>query len=181
MDHSAADEGPLPEQDAPTPAGGSAARTTAVGTLVTLYGFFDALVVGLPLLFLAAWLNPLVVFVVAAVVLVPVNGWLCTWLDREWDGWFAGAGQRVERKLDKMRKSAVMRHPVAWIQRGSDGWFALAAALTNAIVATAFVRLLTGQPVGARRIRLAALAYGIFFAALFSLLGFVLGDVIRAL
>ena len=146
----------------------SALQTTVLGTLVVICGLFDTLLIGLPIVALAAWLDPLVVFVLGAVAVVSANGLCCTWLDREWDGWLAGPGRRIEGRLDRMRTSRLLRHPVAWVQRESDRWFALGAAVTNAITATVLARLLTPQPLGPRRILLASLAYGLFFVGLYT-------------
>ena len=51
-----------------------------------------------------------------------------------------------------MRKSKLMRHPVAWIQRGSDAWFGLAAALTNAVITVSLARVIGGERLGERRL-----------------------------
>ena len=69
-------------------------------------------------------------------MLIVINVACCRWVQRHWDIWIAGNGERVEAKLDKMRKSRVMKHPVAWITRGSDWWFALATAIVNPIIVT---------------------------------------------
>lgn len=90
-------------------------------------------------------------------------------------------GKRVEKKLEKMRKGRIMRHPVGWITGGSEALFGLGASLTNAITAVAIARLIGGQKVGERRTFVAAASFGIFCAGLGSLIGFAAGDVIRAL
>ena len=79
-----------------------------------------------------------------------------------------------------MRAGRIMRHPVGWIERGSDAWFALAAALLNAVTVVVAARLISGKPVGAHRVLVASVGYGLFFAALFSLIGVLAGDAIRA-
>jgi hypothetical protein len=114
------------------------ARTAAVGTGIALYATFDSLISGLPIAALAAWLNPLIVFGAAAALLTVLNIACCNWIERQWSGWIAGNAKRLEAKLDKMRRSRVMRHPVAWITRGSDAWYTLAAAVANAIIVAAF-------------------------------------------
>jgi hypothetical protein len=154
---------------------GGSAGEAAIGTFVALYAVFDAITLGLLTLVLAAEFNALVVFVIAAVVIFAINRACCGWLDREWDGWVAGPGQRIEKRLDKMRSSKIMRYPVGWTQRGSAAWLALAAALINAITVTVAVRLIGGQPVGSRRITVIALGYALYFAAIFSLIGWAAG------
>jgi hypothetical protein len=151
-----------------------------MGTLVAIYGLFDTLLMGVPIVLLAAWLDPLLVFAVAAIGVTAADGLCCTWLDREWDRWFAGSGRRIEPRLHHMREARLLRHPVAWIERGSDRQFALGAAITNAIIATVLSRLLTGAPVGPRRILLASAAYGLFFTGLYAFVGFLLGSAVRA-
>jgi hypothetical protein len=79
-----------------------------------------------------------------------------------------------------MRTGRLMRHPVAWIQRGSDFWFGLAAALTNAITTVAVARLIGGHSISERRILVASFSFALFVAGVGSLLGFALGDAIRA-
>jgi hypothetical protein len=155
-------------------------RTTAMGTLVAIYGMFDTLLMGVPIVLLAAWLDPLAVFLVAGTGVTAADGLCCTWIDREWDRWFAGSGRRIEPRLQHLRSSRLLRHPVAWIEDGSDRRFALGAAITNAIIATVIFRLLTGRPAGPRRILLASLAYGAFFTGLYAFVGFVLGRALHA-
>jgi hypothetical protein len=150
-----------------------------LGTAIAIYAVVDVYLIGLPILVISAALNPVLVFVVATVALTIVNVACCTWLQRQWDVWSqGGAARRVESRLEKMRSSRVMRHPVSWITRGSDAWFTLAAAVLNAIIVVTAARLVTGEPVSARRIRLAAIGYSVFFAALFSLIGLAAQDVI---
>ncbi len=151
-----------------------------MGTFVAIYGLFDTLLMGVPIVLLAAWLDPLLVFAVAAVGVTAADGLCCTWLDLEWDRWFAGSGRRIEARLEGMRATRLLRHPVAWIEHGSDRQFALGAAITNAIIATVISRLLSGAPVGPRRILMASLAYGVFFTGLYAFVGFLLGYAVRA-
>jgi len=159
---------------------GGSARSGVIGVLVVLWWFSDAVVV-IGVAALAAWLNPLIVFVVATIVLTAINLGCCNWIDRHWDGWMARYGKRFEKRLEKMRKGRVMRHPVAWITSGSGALFGLAAALTNAINAVVLGRLIGGQPVGERRALIAAVSFSIFGAGLGALIGFAAGDIIRAL
>jgi hypothetical protein len=74
-----------------------------------------------------------------------------------------------------------MRHPVKWITDGSAFWYSIAAMLTNAITCVAIARVVGGEPIGGRRVRLAAVSFSIFEAGLFALIGWAMGDVIRAL
>jgi hypothetical protein len=165
------------ESSSETP-GQPAAQRAAAGTAIALYWLVDAYVIGIPTMVLAAWLNALVVFAVVAVVVVAINIWACGWIDHEWDRW---AGGKVEAKLEKVRSKGVGKKVSGWIARGSDGWFVLAAAITCAITAVGLARVAGGEPVGRHRVLLSAFGYGIFFAGLFSLIGWLAGDAIRAL
>jgi hypothetical protein len=159
---------------------GRAARTGVIGTVVAAFAFFDGAFVGAPVALLAASYKPLLVFGVATVAVVLLVIACCGWIDRRWDDWFSGNGSRLERRLESMRASRLMRHPVAWIQRGSDGWYACAAALANPILVGTFARLGAGKPIGERRILLGSVAYAVPYVAMWSLVGLTLGDAIRA-
>ena len=156
------------------------ARPKLVGTIVATWALLDPLI-GIVIVILAAWLRPWVVFIVAAVVLTVINTSLCTWVDRWWDLFVAGPGQKIEARLEKMRRGRIMRHPVQWITEGSAFWYSLAAMLTNAITCVCIARVVGGAPIGRRRVRLAALSFSVFEAGLFALIGWAMGDVIRAM
>jgi hypothetical protein len=104
----------------------------------------------------------------------------CRWVNRRWDEWLAGHTNRVEARLERMRASRLLKHPVAWIQRGPDRWYALASALANPILVVALARSIGGKPVGDRRIVLGSVAYAISYVALWSLVGLALADAISA-
>jgi hypothetical protein len=101
-----------------------------MGTIVVAWSLLDP-VIGVVIVFLAAWLRPWVVFIVAGVVLTVVNTALCTWVDRWWDLFAAGPGIKIEERLEKMRRGRFMRHPVRWITGGSAFWYSLAAMLSK--------------------------------------------------
>lgn len=122
-------------------------------------------------------MNPLIVFAIVAAIVFAINIWAGGWINREWDNWASG---RVEAKLQKVRSKGIGKKVAGWIDRGSDWWFMLAAALTCAIT-TVGLAVAGGKPLAQHRIFLAALSYGLFFAGLFSLIGWLAGDVIRAL
>jgi hypothetical protein len=159
---------------------GSAARTGVVGTVVGAVAFFDGVCIGAPIALFAASFRPVVVYLVAtgAVILLVIA--CCGWVDRRWDDWFSGNGTRVESRLESMRRSKLMSHPVAWVQRGSDRWYALAAAVANPILIGALARLVGGRPIGRRRILLGAVAYAIPYCAMWTIVGLALGDTFRA-
>jgi hypothetical protein len=159
---------------------GSAARSGVIGTIVAAFAFFDGVFLGAPIAMLAASLRPSLVYVVATVAVILLVIGCCSWVDRRWDEWFSGNGKRVETRLKAMRSSRLMRHPVAWIQRGSDRWYAFAAAVANPILIAALARFVGGKPIGERRILLGAVAYAIPYVAMWTIVGLVLGDTIRA-
>jgi hypothetical protein len=158
---------------------GSAARTGVVGTIVGAVAFFDGVCIGAPIALLGATLRPLLVYAVATVAVILLVIACCAWIDRRWDDWFSGNGKRVEARLEGMRRSRLMRHPVAWIERGSDRWYALAAAVANPILIGALARLVGGRPIGHRRILLGAVAYAIPYCAMWTIVGLALGDTFR--
>ena len=157
-----------------------AARSGVVGTIVAAVAFFDGVFIGAPIALLAAWFRPSLVYVLATVVVVLLVIGCCRWVDRRWDDWFSGNGTRIEKRLETMRASRLMAHPVAWIQRGSDRWYALAAAVANPILVATLARFVGGKPIGERRIVLGAVAYALPYVAMWSIVGFAFGETIRA-
>jgi hypothetical protein len=156
----------------PTQAPGHSAAKGFIGGAIAFYAVFDTLTLGVATTALVIFVfNPLIVFVGAAVGITLLNYACCMWVDREWGDWVTGPGEKVEAKLDRFRSSPVLRHPVDWVTRSSVVWFALAAMLINAIVVTVAARVVGGTPVGARRIRVAAVTYSIFFAGVYTLIG----------
>ena len=159
---------------------GSAARSSAIGTGVGAFAFFDGVFLGLPIAVLAASFRPLIVYPVATVVVILLVIACSSWVDRRWDDWFAGHGKRIETRLETMRASSLMRHPVAWIQNGSDRWYAFAAAVANPILIAALARFIGGKPIGERRILLGAVAYAIPYVAMWTIVGYALGGTLRS-
>src|SRR6476659_2801863 len=120
----------------------SATRAGIGGTLAGAFAFFDGVFLGAPIALLAASFRPLVVYAAAVVAVILIVTACCRWVDRRWDVFFSGNGSRVEKRLETMRASRLMRHPVEWIERGSDRWYGLAAAVANPILVSAFARAL---------------------------------------
>jgi hypothetical protein len=168
-----------PSPTSTQPAGGSAVRTGLIGTIVAALAFFDGVVLGAPVAMLAASFGPLIVYLVATAVAIVLTIASCRWVDRRWEDWFSGNASRVGKRLDAMRASRLMRHPVAWVERGSDRWYALAAAVGNPILVLALSRSITGKPVGERRILLGCVAYAIPYVAIWSFVGWAIGDTVR--
>jgi hypothetical protein len=168
----------------PTPSStqgaGGAVRTGVIGTTVAALALFDGVVLGVPVAVLAASFKPLIVYVIAttaAIVLIIAS---CRWVDRRWDDWLSGNANRMGKRLDGMRSSRLMRHPVGWIERGSDAWYAFAAAVCNPILVLASARSISGKPVGDRRIFLGSVAYAIPYVAIWSFVGWAFAETIRS-
>jgi hypothetical protein len=159
---------------------GKAGRTGVVGTAVAAFAFFDGVFLGAPIALLAASFRPLAVYGVATVLVILIVIACSSWVDRRWDEWFSGNGTRIEARLEGMRESRLMQHPVAWIQRGSDRWYAFAAAVANPILVGTLARFISAKPIGERRILLGAVAYALPYVAMWTIVGFALGDTIRA-
>jgi hypothetical protein len=159
---------------------GNAARSSLIGTIIGAFAFFDGVFLGLPIALLAASFRPVIVYAVATVAVILLVIACCSWVDRRWDDWFSGHGKRIETRLNAMRASRLMKHPVAWTQRGSDRWYAFAAAVANPILIAGLARFIGGKPIGERRILLGAVAYAIPYVAMWSIVGFALGDTIRS-
>jgi hypothetical protein len=159
---------------------GSAARSGLVGTIVAAIAFFDGVFVGAPIAVLAVSFSPVPVFIGAAIAVTFLSIACCSWVNRRWDQWSSGNGTRMEKRLESMRGSRLMSHPVGWIERGSDRMYALAAALANPILVAAFAQLVGGKPVSERRILLGSIAYAIPYAAMWTLFGLAFGGALRA-
>ena len=151
-----------------------------MGTVVAALAFFDGVFIGAPIALLAAAFRPSIVYVVATSTVVLVVIGCCRWIDRRWDVWFSGNGTRIETRLETMRASRLLAHPVAWLQRGSDRWYAFAAAVANPILVAVLARFIAGEPVGDRRVVLGAVAYAVPYVAMWSIVGFALGGAVRA-
>ena len=121
----------------------------------------------------------MVVFVAGAFAVSCLSIACSTWVNRRWDYWFTGNDTRIVKKLEMMRRSRLMRRPEAWIERGSDRQYALVSALANPILVVALARSVGGKP-SERRIRLGSIAYAIPYVAMWTLLGLLVGDAIRA-
>jgi hypothetical protein len=157
---------------------GHAARTGATGAVVGAVAFFDGVFVGMPVAVLAAALRPLFVFAVGSVAVSLLSIFCCTWLERRWDDWFSGNGTKLEKRLERMRESRLMRRPMVWIQHGSDRQYAFAAAVANPVLVAALARSIGGRPIGRRRIVLGSVAYAIPYVALWTLVGLALGSAV---
>jgi uncharacterized membrane protein YccC len=146
-------------------------RSAFAGTVVMAFAFFDGVFVGAPIALLAGAFRLVPVYCGAVVAVVLLVLACCRWLDRRWEDWVTGNGRRMETRLESMRASRLMRHPVNWLERGSDRWYAFAAAVANPILVAGFARLVGGTPVGERRVFLGAVAYAVPYVAMWSIVG----------
>jgi hypothetical protein len=155
-----------------------AARTGAAGTVVGAVAFFDGVCVGMPVAVLAAAWRPMFVFGIGAVAVSLLAIFCCSWLERRWDDWSSRNGNRLEKRLDRMRENRLMQKPVAWLQHGSDRQYAFAAAVANPVLVAALARSIGGRPIGRRRIVLGSVAYAIPYVALWSLVGVAISSAV---
>jgi hypothetical protein len=148
--------------------------------MVAALAFFDGVVLGAPVALLAATFSPLIVYVVATTVAILLVIACCSWVERRWEGGFSGNSGRIGKRLEAMRGSRLMRHPVNWIEHGSDRWYAFAAAIANPILVLGIARSMSGKPVGKRRILLGSVAYAVPYVAMWTFVGLALGETIRS-
>jgi hypothetical protein len=166
-------------ENRPANIGGHA--SVAAGAIVA-YWLADGYVIGLPVAALAATWNPLIVFLGAVAIVISINLAACRWINAAWSSWASGSsGARIERQLDKVRPTRAGRAAMRWIASDSNVRFAAAAALTCAIVAVTLGRSVTGRPLAAHRVRLAAASYALFSVGVFTLAGLVAGEALGAL
>jgi hypothetical protein len=149
------------------------------GAAVGAYAFLDDLFLGPIVVALAVWLPWYVVFGLAASALTFVNLACCDWLQRSWESWSHGHGAKLEQKLERWRRSRLLRHPVGWIARESAVWFVLAAGLIGTVIVVAVARLSGGASLGKHKVVLASIAYSAGFAATYTVVGLGIGDLLR--
>jgi hypothetical protein len=155
-------------------------RDAVIGALVGAYAIFDSLVLITVLAALIAWLDPLGVFLGGIVVITLLNLACCHWLDGRWERWVAaGMGRRVEARLIGMRDRESMQRPIGWITGGSTALFAAAAAVINPVLVIGTSRMMSGEPVGDRRIAAASLSYAAVVSTLYLLVAIAIRQAFR--
>jgi hypothetical protein len=152
----------------------------ATGAFVTMIGFFDDFTVGPIVIALAAVLPALLTFAITAGFYSLVQYAACRWLLRRWDAWISGNGRRLEGRLEKWRKGRILKYPVNWITHGSIFWFGLASVIFASVVVVAVAQLASDEPVPHRRVILSSAIYGIWFAALYTSIGYGVGEGTRS-
>jgi hypothetical protein len=151
----------------------------AIGAAVGVYAFLDDLLLGPTLVAVAVWFPWYLTLGVAAGALTFINIACCDWVQRSWDSWIHGYGAKLEAKLEKRRRSRLLKHPLSWITRDSDAWFTVAAGLIGTVIVVALARLAGSEPVGRRRVMYASVAYSVGFAATYTGVGVGIGDLLR--
>jgi hypothetical protein len=149
------------------------------GAAVAAYAFLDDLFLGPILVAAAVWFPWYLTFGAAAALFTLINVACCNWVQQRWDSWIHGQGAKLEARLEKRRRSRLLRQPIGWITRDSDMWVTIAAGLIGTVIVVAVVRLLGGKPVGRRRVFLASVAYSAGFAATYTGVGVGLDDLVR--
>jgi hypothetical protein len=129
---------------------------------------------------LAAFLPALVTFAVTAAVYGLVQYAACRWLLRRRDEWLEGHGHRLERRLEKWRNGRVLKYPVRWITHGGILWYALASVIFSSVVVIAVAQLASAEPLPRRRVILSSAIYGTWFAALYTAVGYGIGEGVRS-
>jgi hypothetical protein len=168
-------------QREPAKAWRASSAAPAIGAFIAAYALLGDNIVGVVIIVLAAsgMVQPLILWALAVVIVGLINLACCYWIVREWSAFRGGAGGRLERRIDGLRDSRLMRRPIAWISEGNPGRFALAAILTNAITAVAAARVV-GAPVDGRRIMYASFAFAAVSCALHTAFGSIIGNLIRS-
>lgn len=150
-----------------------------VGAAVAVYAFLDDLLLGPILVGAAVWFPWYLALGAAAGLFTFINVACCTWMQRSWDSWIHGHGARLETRLERLRRTRVLKHPLDWMTRDSDVWLTIAAGLIGTVIVVAVARLAGSKPVGRRRVVFASLAYSIGFAATYTGVGVGIGDLVR--
>lgn len=151
-----------------------------VAGLVAVFAFagdtlFAAVAIGF-----ATWQGWVTGFGAAAATAAVLNLAACGWLLPRWDRWLAAKGADLERKLGRLRRSRLLRHPAGWLAHGSPVLFAIASALVGAVIGVAIARLASTQPLPRNRVVVACVSEAVFKAALYASIGIGIGEAVGA-
>jgi hypothetical protein len=151
---------------------GGKVRRAGVGAVVAAWTFFDALVLGLPIMIVSAVTGrPLIVFVVGGGLYSLFNIGSCRWIERQWDDWIVGSS--FGTRLEKLRSGTRAQRVIARITDGSPFAFGVAAVILSACEVIALHRLATGRGAGRRRILAASLAPAVVYTTLCTSIGWL--------
>jgi hypothetical protein len=153
----------------------------AIGALVAVYAFLDDLLLGPILVAVTVWVPWYLVFGVAAGALTLTNIACCNWMQRRWDDWIHGYGAKLEARLEKLRRSRFLKHPLRWIASDSVVLITIAAGLIGTVIVVAVIRLAGGKTIGQRRILFGSVAYSVGFAATYTGAGVVIEHLVRVI
>jgi hypothetical protein len=151
----------------------------AIGTLVGVYAFLDDLLLGPILVAVTVWVPWYLVFGVASAALTFVNIASCNWMQRCWDDWIRGYGAKLEKRLEKLRRGRLLKHPLGWITRDSTVLLTIAAGLIGTVIVVAVLRLAGSKPIGKRRILYGSVAYAVGFAATYTGVGVAIEHLVQ--
>jgi hypothetical protein len=148
-------------------------RRAGVGALVALWTFFDALVLGLPIMIVSTVTgHPLIVFLGGGSLYAAFNIGSCRWIERQWDDWIVGSSFGV--RLERLRTGQRAQRVIARITDGSAVAFGVGAVILSACEVIALHRLATGRTAGRRRILAASFAPAVVYTALCTSIGWLL-------
>lgn len=164
------------------------ALRTAIDRAVTLVGvafigaigFADDWTVGPIVVALGALLPALPTFVIAAGAYGLVQYGTCEWMQRRWGDWIGKRGRRIEAQLERWRRGRILRHPARWITRDSIFLFVLASVIFAPVIVVAIARISSDRPISRRRMLLSCAIYGVWFAALYTAIGYGIGIEVRS-
>jgi hypothetical protein len=165
--------------DPPAPTRG-VVKTGAMATLILAWEGVGDMAVSFVLLASTIVVNPVVVGGVAFAILTAVTLAFCSWIDGNWDGWYAKAGPKVADRIEKWRRGGRMSRVVGWITDGSSVTYGVAAALLSPVIVVTTARAVTGRAVGRARVVWACLAYSIVTSAVIGLIGLAIHEGARA-
>ena len=152
-------------------------RRAGVGAAVALWTFFDALVLGLPILLASALTGrPVLVFLVGGSLYALFNIGSCHWIERQWDDVVVGSG--FGRRLEQLRAAKRAQRGIKWIADGSATGFGVAAVVLSASEVIALNRLATGRTAGRKRILAASFAPAVVYTTLCTSMGWLLHQLI---
>jgi hypothetical protein len=155
--------------------------TVAGVAFVGSIGFADDWTVGPIVIGLGAVLPAVPTFAISAVAYGLVQYGASRWMLRGWNDWLQrGHGRRIEQHLEKWRRGRIMRYPVRWITHGSPFWYGLASVIFAPVVVVAVAQLASEEPVPDRRVVLSSVIYGIWFAGLYTAIGYGIGTGVRS-
>jgi hypothetical protein len=150
-----------------------------IGTLVGVYAFFDDLLLGPIVVAVTVWVPWYLVFGIAAAALTFINIACCNWMQRSWDEWIRGYGAKLEKRLEKLRRGRLLKHPLSWIARDSTVLLTIAAGLIGTVIVVAVARLAGRKTIGQRQIVFASIAYSVGFAATYTGVGVAIEHLVQ--